>query len=50
MYEYFICLKFEDRKQPARISNPCPPPLSSAAKLTVEIGQEANQLCLALFE
>ena len=49
MYEYFICLKFEDRKQPARISNPGPP-LSSAAKLTVEIGQEANQLCLALFE
>ena len=49
MYEYFICLKFEDRKQPARISNPCAP-LSSAAKLTVEIGQEENQLCLALFE
>lgn len=48
MYEYFICLKFEDRKRPARISNPCP--LSSVAKLTVEIGQEANRLCLALFE
>ena len=27
MYEYFICLKFEDRKWPARISNPCPSPL-----------------------
>ena len=25
-------------------------PLSSVAKLTVEIGQEANQLCLALVE